>query len=481
MQRVIVPPKIRVWQKDDWWLYFDPYNFVWARVNKHGRFLLERFRKHRTIPQIAAEVERDFGMPADDALRAVESFAGRLVESKFLHFDEYRERRAPTPRDRPFARDVYLHMTNDCNLKCPYCYNKEDRNTKLEQQKSGQSTGYLDTDEYKALIRRLIEEGASRLVMTGGEPLMRPDVLELVEYARSLSDTVTLEMLTNAILIKESNVERICRAFDAVTISLDGHESHLHEHYRGRNTFAPTIAGVRRLVEARKRLGGRSPEIVIVPALTERNIGFMKEVFAFALDDLGADGLAPIIFQAGDHQELSISQIPPLDTYQVELARTLEYLQGRRSARQRAADSDQQKAPAAKRAPLMPRYDCGVGHGEISVDPSGVVYPCQSLHFDEFICGSVREQDIKVIYDSSPVMMQVRGQKVHDVAVCSHCDLQNLCNGGCRATAYHVYRKFDAHNEIYCQYLEMIATNKLWSSSMTPLAEIEYACSAGPI
>ena len=45
---------------------------------------------------------------------------------------------------------------------------------------------------------------------------------------------------------------------------------------------------------------------------------------------------------------------------------------------------------------------------------------------------------------------------VNSVAVCSHCDLRYLCNAGCRATAYNVYREFDAHNEIYCNYLDKL-------------------------
>jgi radical SAM protein with 4Fe4S-binding SPASM domain len=486
MEHVIAPPRCRVWEKDGWWLYFDPHNFAWVRVNQHGRYLLEQLRRYRTVSQIAEQLEREFGVAAGESRGIVESFAARLIKAGFLHDDEYREQ--PRARDiqRPFASDVYLHMTNECNLKCPYCYNKDDRNEKLDLVKRGDLSPILGTDEYKHLIRRLIEEGARRLLFTGGEPLMRPDVLELAEHARSLSADVKLEILTNGILIKENNVERICRLFTAVTVSLDGHEAHLHEFYRGRNTFAPTVAGVRRLVAERARLGQSSPYLSIVPALTEKNIGLMKEIFEFAIDGLGANGLAPIIFQAGDHQELSISQIPPLHQYEQEMARTLTYLEKRAAARAVQAGgqgSDDGRASGngagapAKRPVVLPRFDCGVGNGEISVDPSGTVYPCQSLHFDEFVCGSVREQDIKTIFDESPVMRRVRGLKVNDLSVCSHCDLKHLCNGGCRATAYNVYRDFEAHNEIYCRHLEHIAVNRMWGTSGIPLSEIEYACS----
>jgi len=309
---------------------------------------------------------------------------------------------------------------------------------------------------------------------------MRPDTLELAAHARSLSSEVKLELMTNGILLKGERVLRqVVELFDAVTISLDGHERHLHEHYRGRNTYAPTVAGVRRLVATKREMGRDRPYVAIVPALTDRNIGFMKEMFEFALDDLGANGLAPIVFQAGDHQELSLQQIPALDVFRHEAGRTGDYLAERRErlARQR---EEAGAAPKPRRAPptLTPRQHCGVGHGEISVDPSGWVYPCQSLHFDEFQCGNVRDHDIKTIFLDSPVMRRTRGTKVHKLEVCSHCDLRELCNAGCRATAYNVYRDFEAHNEIYCRHLETIAVNRMWTASDLPLREaVEISCS----
>ncbi|MDT5296414.1 MAG: hypothetical protein QOJ76_3294 [Acidobacteriota bacterium] len=462
MNRVVVPPRIRVWSKDDWYIYFDPYNFIWVRVNESGRLLMEMFRKHMTVPQIVEQIVTRFGLAREKAEAAVETFVESVVGSGFLHHDEYRERDRSVFPQLDFPHDIYLHMTNDCNLKCPYCYNKGDRETKIKLEKIGMVAPTLNTEEYKSLIARIIECGVKRILFTGGEPLMRPDVLELIEFTRSQSETVNLEMLTNAILITDEVAEKLCRYMNAVTISLDGHEKHMHEYYRGRNTFEPTVRGIRRLVEKKRELGQAQPYIAIVPALTEKNILNMKDIFEYTLDDLGADGLAPIIFQAGDHQDVNITQIPELDIYLEAMSRTREYMQSR-------AERLGQQSSGEPR-PIGPRNHCGVGHGEISVDPGGFVYPCQSLHFDEFICGNVREYDIKDIFAESTVMKRVRSTTVDSIAVCSHCDLRYLCNAGCRATAYNVYREFDAHNEIYCNFLETLAVGKLWGTSNVSLS-----------
>jgi radical SAM protein with 4Fe4S-binding SPASM domain len=461
MERVVMSPRIRTWSRDEWHIYYDPYNFVWIKVNQSGRLLLEMFRRYMTPAQVADHVAQRFGLPSEKAEEYIGNFVEGLVSMGFLHINEYRERERQAFPKPDFPLDVYLHLTNECNLKCPYCYNKGDREEKIKLERAEMLSPTMNTEEYKLLIARLIECGARRLLFTGGEPLMRPDILELAEFARSKSETVVLEMLTNAILINEQTAAWMCRLLNTVTISLDGHERHLHEHYRGRNTFGPTVKGIRQLVAKRKEMNQAKPYIAVVPALTKKNVSFMKEIYEFSLDELGADGLAPIIFQAGDHQEVSLTQIPALDVYVEALARTRDYLVERN-----ARHSPTVTQPVEVGA----RNHCGVGQGEISVDPAGFVYPCQSLHFDEFKCGNVRTADIKRIYHDSPVMKKVRGTTIDTLAVCSHCDLRYLCNGGCRATAYNIYREFQAHNEIYCNYLEMASVGKLWGSSHVSLS-----------
>lgn len=462
--KIVLPPRIRVWSKDDWHIYFDPHNFVWVKVNESGRFLMELFRQHFSVAEIAAITSQKFDLAIEKAEEAIELFIQTVVKAGFIHLGEYKESDRRGFAQLEFPQYVYVHLTYNCNLKCPYCYNKTDRETKIELQKVGLVPPTLSTDEFKHVIRRMIESGVRRLMFTGGEPLMRHDALELIAYARECSEKVEIEVLTNAILIDDKVAEHLCKYVNAVTISLDGHEKHIHEYYRGKNTFAPTIRGIKKLVSKRRELGQRNPYIAIVPALTERNIINTKEIFEFSLDELGADGLAPIIFQAGDHQNLTITQIPELSVYIEEMGRTVQYLKARMAQR------TQENSAPAKVQPIAPRNHCGVGHGEISLDPGGFVYPCQSLHYDEFICGNVREDDIQEIFVESPVMKRMRGMTVDKIPVCSHCDIRYLCNAGCRATAYNVYREFDAHNEIYCKFLETIAVEKLWGATLVSLS-----------
>jgi radical SAM protein with 4Fe4S-binding SPASM domain len=464
MDRVLLPPRCRSWSKDGWHIYFDPYNFVVVRVNESGRLILEMLRRHMLLSEIAAAIAAKFTMPLERAEEAIEKFAQGLITAGFLHRNAYGERERAEFSDPGFPYDIYVHLTNKCNLQCPYCYNKTDRETKIKLEKRGLVAPTMSTDEFKELLGKLVKYGVRRVLFTGGEPLLRPDAMELVAYTRACSDervrsggaAVNLEMLTNATMIKPDVAEQMCRLLNTVTISLDGHEAHIHEEQRGARTFEPTVRGVGVLVAKKKELASKRPFVCMVPALTARNIGLMKEIFEFCLEGLGADGMAPIIFQAGDHQQMSLNQIPELNTLQREQTRAGDYMRER--------NARLGKAPA-KSGFLVPRHHCGVGNHEISIDPGGFVYPCQSLHFDEFIAGNVRETDIQEIFHESPVMKRVRGVTVETLEVCSHCDFKYLCNGGCRATAYNVYREFDHHNELYCKMFETTSVSKLWSAA----------------
>ena len=263
MDMVMLPPRTRVWEEGDWHLYYDPHNFEWVRVNPSGHFIFSRLQQYRPIEAIAEEAAERFGLPVDKARSAVDAFVDNMLEAGFLHKNQYEERERISFGKLEFAHTVYMHLTNDCNLKCPYCYNKSDREYKIRLEKQGKIASILDTGESKHLITRLVECGLRHLVLTGGEPLMRPDALELIAHARSLSPTLKIEVLTNGILIKHPVAERLCDLVDMVTISLDGHERHLHEHYRGRNTFAPTIRGIRKLVEVRNQAVGSTPSFAL--------------------------------------------------------------------------------------------------------------------------------------------------------------------------------------------------------------------------
>jgi heme d1 biosynthesis radical SAM protein NirJ len=148
------------------------------------------------------------------------------------------ELRAPTPigpRRQPPGPVVIWNLVRRCNLTCRHCYSvSADR----------EYPGELSTDEAKAVMADLRAFGVPALILSGGEPLLRPDLFELAGHAKALGFYTALS--TNGTLIDATNIERIAAAsFDYVGISLDGRRE-THDRFRCREgAFDASLAGLR--------------------------------------------------------------------------------------------------------------------------------------------------------------------------------------------------------------------------------------------
>src|SRR3989338_4545934 len=161
------------------------------------------------------------------------------------------------------ARTVW-NVTRTCNLRCIHCY------TDSEARKY---SGELTTEEGKALIRDLARFEIPALLFSGGEPLSRPDLLELVATARSLGIRPTLS--TNGTLINDDTAKKIKEAgFTYVGISLDG-IGEINDRFRGVDgAFDRAVRGFKACVGVGQRVGLRL-------TLTRHNFTTLHGIFDF--------------------------------------------------------------------------------------------------------------------------------------------------------------------------------------------------------
>ena len=138
---------------------------------------------------------------------------------------------------------VVWNCTCQCNLKCVHCY---------ASASTGKAAGELDTAEGRKLIKSLADYGVPVVLFSGGEPLMRGDMLELARYACELGLRVALS--TNGTLITPEIAGRMKEiGFAEVGVSLDGIGVN-HDRFRGKKgAFNEALAGIRHCV----RLGLR--------------------------------------------------------------------------------------------------------------------------------------------------------------------------------------------------------------------------------
>src|SRR5439155_13691860 len=129
---------------------------------------------------------------------------------------------------RPTPLQIVFEVTHLCNLACEYC----DRHTPLPNE--------LTLDEVLAVVREFVDMGMIGMTLDGGDPLVRPDIDQIVDELNRLRVRIVIN--TNGILISKK-LESVRKAA-LVNVSLDGPERH-HDSMRGAGSFEKAVRGIR--------------------------------------------------------------------------------------------------------------------------------------------------------------------------------------------------------------------------------------------
>jgi radical SAM protein with 4Fe4S-binding SPASM domain len=170
-----------------------------------------------------------------------------------------------TPKSAAQRRPVTVwNVTRTCNLRCIHCYTDSE---------ARRYAGELDTEEGRRLLEELARFRVPAVLFSGGEPMARPDLFELVRHARSLGLRPTLS--TNGTLITDEAARRIKEAgFTYVGISLDG-VGEVNDRFRGvAGAFDRAVRGFKACVAVGQRVGLRL-------TLTRHNAANLDAIFDF--------------------------------------------------------------------------------------------------------------------------------------------------------------------------------------------------------
>ena len=400
-------------------LFLNPGAPDWIVVTKNGAAILQLCNGKRSVQDIAQSLSTFWRKGSE--VEIIRFFENLVSNTTFFSLP------TATPIYQPYRlRIAQLSLVSECNLKCIYCY-AADR---------PKAANRLTRDDHFRLIDDIhaISDNAE-IVLTGGEPLLSPYVVELAEYAKNIGHQVHL--LTNGILINEESAKTISRNFNLIKISLDGSTSAIHEFHRGKGSFAKTMKAIDLLIR-------HDAPLQIAMTVTRRNIldiDPMTKKFGSRLT------FAPL-FPAGrakTNTELSITGKEYYEALSsVEGVKPLSHLCS--------------SLAASKQKRIM---KCAIGDAEISISETGDVYPCQLLHFPRFRAGNIKERSLKSIYETSEVLQDCRKLTVLEVAGCKKCGIRFICGGACRARTFYEENRMDVSGS-FCEYEKLAFINGLF-------------------
>jgi len=314
---------------------------------------------------------------------------------------------------------IAVNLTRRCNLACEHCY--MDAETRL-----GGGEGELTTDEVKKLLDEIAgRSNETMVVLTGGEPLLRRDLEQLVEHGSQLG--LAMVVGSNGVLLTESRVQSLKRAgVLGMGISLDSLDPALHDRFRGcSGSWEKTLAGM-------EHCRRHDLPFQVHFSVTERNAHEVQSMIDFSRA-AGAHVLN-IFFLVCTGRGESMSDITP-DRYEQVLHQLVEAQAVTDDLIIRARCAPHYKRVAYEHDPESPLtraqgYEgggCLAGLHYCRITPEGAVTACPYIPDQE---GSIRERGLWEIWDHSPTFEQLRNPELG--GKCGRCEYRKLC-GGCRA------------------------------------------------
>ncbi len=312
---------------------------------------------------------------------------------------------------------VSWNVTRRCNLYCDHCYRESGP-------EAGDLNQELSTAEGFRLLEDLQKTGFHLVIFSGGEPLLRPDLVELVDRASELSLYPVLG--TNALEISQERLQNLIAAgLKGMGISLDSVCPEVHDEFRGREgAWQKTVASIKKIVDA-------GVPVQINTTLTENNYAELDDLIDFTRE-LGARALHPFfLVPTGRARKIEGSSLRA-EKYQQMIEKVL--------TRQQQVEIELKPTCApqflvqAEKMGMSLRFSrgCLAGVSYCCILPEGEVHICPYLPVE---AGNIRNNRFSEIWNNSPIFQKLRDYSNYRDK-CGSCPDVDIC-GGCRARAYY--------------------------------------------
>ena len=351
---------------------------------------------------------------------------------KIYYSTNYKENRLISP---PI---VFLQITDQCNLRCKHCFTQKHYNKNRKN---------LSTSELIKLLNELECLGVCEVIIGGGEPLLRKDLFDIINYCNELH--IRPSFTTNGTLV---NNEILCQLkkikVGYIKVSLDGPKE-IHEEIREKGTFDLAIEGIKKIVDIGIDVGIRT-------VLTSLNLNDIEQLINIAeqikcksitFSTLRPSGMAaetPELLNNLNKENYrkaldKIIMLKEKHQINISISEDAPYIQGV------SKDNGVYEE-------LLPQFGCPAKGSVCEIDAYGNVSPCgflKGLLGEKMIGGNIRDDDFIDIWNKSAPFEVLRDLKFPNK--CKKCTKYCSCFGGCRTRAYFAHNQFDSPDYL-CPY-----------------------------
>jgi SynChlorMet cassette radical SAM/SPASM protein ScmF len=336
---------------------------------------------------------------------------------------------------------IYFYLTEGCNLRCRHCW------ITPKFQDGDLIYPSLDFGLFRSIIEQAKPLGLSGVKLTGGEPLLHPQISKILDFIRAENLRLTVE--TNGVLCTPELSQKMAACKNSfVAVSLDSTEAETHEWLRGvKGCHEATLEGIRNLVKA-----GFKPQIIMT--IMRRNKEHMEPLVRLA-ESLGAGSVKFNILQPTARGEkmheageaLSIDEL-------VKLGQWVENTLSSSTSLRLHFSHPMAFRPLGKMFGENGDGGCGVCGilGILGVLANGSYALCGiGESVPELVFGQAATDRLEDVWSNTPVLLELReGLPERFEGVCRDCLMKDRCLGSCVAQNYYRSRNLWA-GYWYCQ------------------------------
>jgi AdoMet-dependent heme synthase len=315
-------------------------------------------------------------------------------------------------------RQLYWHVTYACNYRCQECFTNAGTPHPDE----------LTTDEALRLVESAQRVGVRDIIISGGEPFMRPDLLTILKRMGSLGITARIasngSRLTDEML-EELRSETLVKSFQ---ISLDTLDAGLYRSLHG----VPE-GSLDKALDAVSRIQTHGFHTTISTRLTPETLPGIPGL----LDRARAESWSTVTVHFPIHTGRSTAGFPQSTDFFSLLELAFDHFAG--MATRWVAET---YIPWAAYHPVVRRFEekihfnhrgCRAGRDRLSIGSNGRISPCVCADVPAASMGNIRTDSLSEVFQNAPICSMLREPAAH--GICSDCSLVESCGGGCRAVA----------------------------------------------
>jgi radical SAM protein with 4Fe4S-binding SPASM domain len=412
------------------WAFAESVRFI----NRNGRTLIYNLTTKKWVVLSTANFQRidsslnesagtETGKTGRHDLSAIQRTLAFLEHEQFLvlwdkpsHASECRtdgtgleDRRNTLPQ----RRTLHFHVTQRCNLACSTCYVADSQ--------------YVDDrfqiKDISELFKIASEKNFRLLTITGGEPLMRRDLFQILELARCRFDQISLN--TNGTLLTEKRCKDLC-IVDYLQISLESADAAVHDGIRGAGTFEKVKKGLDEL----KRSGFPMERVSLAPTITKQNYQGLDRLLDIA-DKYGTGVSFGFFIPTGRGQcnqnDLTLGNREKMQLFEA-------------AAEKRRHKLGEREESPERRCLDKVKTSCNIA-SILCIQANGDIFPCPNLISDEHCIGNfflMNDLEKEKMFGNPASKLDYEMRTVDRVSVCNKCECRYFCGGGCMANAYAV-------------------------------------------